>query len=426
MSPLSATPWPERRDRMRAFAHFLWRRFWEDNCFETAGVLSFTTLFAIVPLLVEVLAMLSLFPAFTSLRENLSNFIFRNFVPGAGEAAQNYLLQFADNASKLTVIGILVLFVSAVFMMAGIEEGLNRIWHVPVRRKGSSRFLMYCAALTLGPVLIVLAVAASSWVFAQPFLRTASRSGVFGLSVIKLTPFFSSWVGLALMYALVPNRRVRWRHAVIGALAAAVVFQLARTVFALYVGNIANYNQVYGALAAIPIFLIWVYVSWVIILLGATLTAAMTTFEYRHPDELLPEGCEFVGLLRVLQHFATAQRSGEGVLEATLAQRETFLTADLLLRYLDDLRRVGLIRRDPSGAWMLIRDLDSVYVDDLFRIGGYRLPTDAMSLQAAARGLAPEAVDVLLRAEVAERENLNQPLRSLFAGPKGAVEGEPS
>jgi membrane protein len=426
VSSLSASAWHERRDRLRAFGHFLWRRFRDDNCFETAGALSYTTLFAIVPLLSAVLAMLSLFPAFASLRDTLSNFIFRSFVPGAGDTIQGYLLKFADNASKLTVVGIIVLLVSALLMMASIEDRLNRIWRVPARRKGGSRFLMYWAALTLGPVLIVLAVAASSWVFAQPFLAGASQPGVLGLSVIKLLPFASTWAGLALMYALVPNRRVRKRDALAGALAAAMLFELARFVFTWYVSSIANYNQVYGALAAIPIFLIWVFVSWVIVLLGATLTAALTAFEYRTEDELLPEGCEFVGLLRVLHRFAAAQRNGRGLREAMLLECETFLTADLLQRYLTDLREACLIQRDEAGAWVLGRDLNSVHLGDLFRIGGYRLPTDALSLQAAARGLAPEAVDVLLRAVTAERANLAHPLRSLFTAPKGAVEGEPS
>ncbi|HJP99933.1 MAG TPA: YihY family inner membrane protein [Rhodanobacteraceae bacterium] len=427
MTLLSSPIWRERRDRLRAFAHFLWRRFRDDNCFETAGALSYTTLFAIVPLLAAVLAMLSLFPAFMPLRNTLSNFVFRNFVPGAGDTVQGYLLQFADNASKLTVVGVIVLFVSALLMMASIEDRLNRIWRVPVPRKGGSRFLMYWAALTLGPLLIVLAVAASSWVFAQPFLRGADQSGVLGLGVIKVMPFASTWAGLALMYALIPNRRVRWRDALIGALVAALLFELARILFALYVSSIANYNEVYGALAAVPIFLIWVFLSWVIVLLGATLTAALTAFEYRRDDELLPEGCEFVGLLRVLQRFASAQRSGEGLREATLTQCETFLTADLLQRYLADLRTACLIQRNESGAWVLVRDLESVHLDDLFRVGGYRLPTDALSLQAAAKGLAPEAVDVLLRAEAAERSNLAHPLQSLFESPpRGVAEGKTS
>ena len=427
MSLLSASPWHVRRERWRAFAHFLWRRFRDDKCFETAGALSYTTLFAIVPLLAAVFAILSLFPAFAGLRDHVSEFIFRNFVPAAGRSVQEYLLQFADNASKLTIAGVLVLLASALMMMASIEDRFNRIWRVASRRKGSARFLLYWAALTLGPLLIAAGVGASSWVYAQPIWRGAAEHGLFGFRLWAVLPFVITWIGLMVLYKIVPNRRGRWRDAALGALVAALLFEVARKGFVLYVRHFANYREVYGALAAIPIFLIWVFLSWVIVLLGASLTAALDAFEYRPEDELLPEGCEFVGLLRVLQHFAIAQRSGEGLLEAMLTQRERFLTADLLQRYLGDLRQAGLIQRDESGAWLLAHDLDSVHLDDLFRIGGYRLPTDSLSLQAAAQGLAPEAVDVLLRAEAAERQHLARPLRSLFTTrPTDAVKEEPT
>ncbi|TAN07896.1 MAG: YihY family inner membrane protein [Rhodanobacteraceae bacterium] len=404
-----------RRERLRAFARFLWRRFRDDKCFETAGALSYTTLFAIVPMLAAVVAVMSVIPAFASLRDRATHFIFRSFVPAAGETVQGYLLQFADNASKLTVVGVLFLVVSALMMMASIEDRFDRIWRVPARRKGSSRFLLYWAALTLGPLLIVVGVAASSWVYAQPLWRGVAGYGVVGFKLWALAPFLITWLALSILYAVVPNRRVHWRDAVLGALLASILFELARRGFAVYVQGFANYTEVYGALAAVPIFMIWIYLSWVIVLLGATFTAARDAFEYRAEDETLPPGCELVGLLRVLQQFALAQHAGEGLAESTLTARERFLTPELLQRYLGDLRRTGLIQRNESGAWVLVRDLDSVHLDDLFRIGGYRLPADALSLQAAADGLAPAAVDALLRAQTAERENLALPLRSLFA-----------
>ncbi|HEX5961470.1 MAG TPA: YihY family inner membrane protein [Rhodanobacteraceae bacterium] len=403
------------RERLRAFVRFLWRRFRDDKCFETAGALSYTTLFAIVPMLAAIVAVMSVVPAFSELRDRATRFIFRSFVPAAGEAVQGYLLQFAGNASRLTLTGVLVLLVSALLMMASIEDRFNRIWRVPERRKGSARFLMYWAALTLGPVLFVAGVAASSWVYAQPLWRGVAGHGMGGFRLWALAPFLITWLALAVLYIVVPNRRARWREAVFGALLASILFELVRKGFAVYVHAFANYREVYGALAAIPIFMIWIYLSWVIVLLGATFSAALAAFEYRGEDELLPPGCEFVGLLRVLQHFVAAQREGEGLDEATLTVRERFLTAELLQRYLDDLRRAGLIQRNESGAWVLARDLGSVHLDDLFRSGGYRLPTDALSLQAAAVGLTQAAQDVLLRAEAAERENLARPLRPLFA-----------
>lgn len=414
-----------RHDRVKAFARFLWRRFRDDKCFETAGALSYTTLFAIVPMLAAVIAIVSVFPAFADLRDSATRFIFRSFVPAAGETVQGYLLQFADNASKLTLFGVLFLLASALMMMVSIEDRFNRIWRVTSRRKGSARLLLYWAALTLGPTLVTAGVGVSAWVYAQPLWRGIAGHGIAGFRLWLLAPFLITWVGLSVLYQVVPNCRVRWRDAITGALVAAVLFEFARKGFALYVHGIANYRQIYGALAAIPIFLIWVYLSWIIVLLGAILAAALHAFEYRRSDELLPPGCEFVGLLRVVQRFAEARREGAALDDAELRARERFLTADLLQRYLDDLQRAGLIRR-AEGGWLVARDLDSVCADDLFHAGGYRLPRDAVALQRAAAGLAPEARVTLQRAEAALKKNLRVPLRELFctASPAEAVQFE--
>ncbi len=420
MRATSANQQGTRRERLQAFARFLWQRFRDDKCFETAGALSYTTLFAIVPMLAAVVAIVSVFPAFAGLRDNVTRFIFRSFVPAAGETVQGYLLEFAANASKLTLMGVLVLLASALMMMASIEDRFNRIWRIASPRKGSARLLLYWAALTLGPILVTAGVGVSSWVYAQPLWRGVAGHGVAGFRLWLLAPFLITWTGLAVLYEVVPNCRVRWRHAITGALVAAVLFEFARKGFAVYVQGVANYREVYGALAAIPIFLIWVYLSWVIVLLGAILAAALHAFEYRQADELLAPGCEFVGLLCVVQDFAEAQRAGAAVNEAELRARERFLTADLLQRYLADLQRVALIRRAEGGGWVVARDLGSVSTGDLFRAGGYRLPQDALTLQRAAVGLAPGARVSLQRAEAALRENLAVSLRELFSTPSTA------
>ena len=406
-----------RRERLQAFARFLWQRFRDDKCFETAGALSYTTLFAIVPMLAAVIAIVSVFPAFAGLRDSVTRFIFRSFVPAAGETVQGYLLQFADNASKLTLAGVLVLLASALMMMSSIEDRFNRIWRVASPRKGSARLLLYWAALTLGPILVTAGFGVSSWVYAQPLWRGVAGHGVAGFRLWQLAPFLITGSGLTLLYQAVPNCRVRWRDAIAGALAAAVLFEFARKGFALYVHGIANYGQIYGALAVIPIFLIWVYLSWVIVLLGAILAAALHAFEYRHADELLPPGCEFVGLLRVVQRFVEAQRAGATLDDTALRARERFLTADLLQRYLGDLQRAGLIRRAEGGGWLMARDPDSVSLGDVFRAGDYCLPDRAQALQCSAGGLAREAGMALQRADAALREQLSVSLRALFWPP---------
>ncbi len=426
MRSVSANRRDPRRDRLRAFARFLWQRLLDDKCFETAGALSFTTLFAIVPMLAAVIAIVSVFPAFAELRDSVTHFIFRSFVPAAGETVQGYLLQFADNASQLTAVGVVVLLVSVLMMMASIEDRFDRIWRVASRRKGSARLLLYWTALTLGPIVVAAGLGASSWVYAQPLWRGVARQGVAGFSLWPLAPFLISWLGLTVLYQVVPNCRVRWRDALAGALVAAVLFEIARKGFALYVQGVGNYREVYGALAAIPIFLIWVYLSWVIVLLGAILAAALHAFEYRHADEILPQGCEFVGLLRLAQHFVEAQRTGSELDEADLIGRERFLTVELLQRYIADLQRVDMIRRAEGGGWVMVRDPDSVSVGDLFRTGDYRLPGDASAMQRAAVDITPAARQVLQRAEAALRENLGVSLRALCLpeSPDPALESE--
>ena len=398
------------RERLRAFAHFLWQRFLDDKCFETAGALSYTTLFAIVPLLAAVLAIVSAFPVFAGWRDRFSDFIFRNFVPSAGNAVQGFLLQFADNASKLTAVGILFLLVSALMMMASIEDRFNRIWRVPTKRSHGSRLLLYWAALTIGPLLVVGVLVLVSR--GGPDAQAAGQGG----SWLKFLPFALTWLILLAMYMLIPNRTVAFRHAGIAAVVAAILFEIARALFALYVTHVPSYQQIYGALAAAPLFLVWVYFSWVIVLLGASLAAAMAAFDYRPAHERLPPGCEFIGLLRVLQHFAAAQRDGRGLHSGDLSGRERFLSDDLLQRYLGDLHAAGLLTRAESGEWVLSRDLATVDLADLYRAGHYRLPLNEATMQHALVGLPDAAREVIVDASGALRRDLDVPLAKLFSG----------
>ena len=402
------------RERLRAFAHFLWQRFLDDKCFETAGALSYTTLFAIVPLLAAVLAIVSAFPVFAEWRDRFSDFIFRNFVPSAGSAVQGFLLQFADNASKLTALGILFLLVSALMMMASIEDRFNRIWRVQIKRSHGSRLLLYWTALTIGPLLVVgvLVLVSSFIATGRPDAQGATQGGTW----VSLLSFVLTWLILLAMYMLIPNRTVAFRHAGIAAVVAAILFEIARALFALYVTHVPSYQQIYGALAAVPLFLIWVYFSWAIVLLGASLAAAIAAFEYRPLHERLPPGCEFIGLLRVLQHFAAAQREGTELHSEELCRREHFLADELLQRYLGDLHAAGLVTRVEAGGWVLSRDLATVDLADLYRAGQYRLPLNEAAMQHALVGLTGAARAAIVDASNALRKDLDVPLAKLFAG----------
>ena len=400
------------RERIGAFLHFTWTRFLEDRCFQTAGALAFTSVFALVPLTAAVLGILAAFPGFADWREQLTQWVFDNFVPTAGSAVQGYITQFADNASKATAVGVLVLLFSAVSLMMSIEDAFNRIWRVQVVRSAGARFVIYWTALTLGPLLLVAALAISSYAFALPFIDAADAQFSLKARVLAVLPFLIVLIALNAAFVTIPNRNVRARHAFIGALIAAVLFEAAKRGFALYATQYASYEQVYGALAMVPIFILWIYLSWAIALLGASITASLSAFDYRPAAQHLVRGNEFSGLLRVLACFATAQRAGRGLRSEELLAAEPFLTDDLLQRYLGDLHRVGLIQRGEQGAWMVVRDLGSIDLLEIYRVGGYRLAIDANipggHVSAAAARLLDHLGEQVRRA-------LAVPLAELFA-----------
>ncbi len=402
------------RDRLRAFGQFVWRRFLDDKCFETAGALSYTTLFALVPLTAAVFGILSALPSFQGLTERVQHFLFENFVPAAGAAVQHYLLQFAGNASKLTGIGILVFLLSALAMLASIEERFNRIWRVTTRRSPVSRFLMYWAALTLGPILVVAGLTLTSYLAAMPFLGTFDEHREALRRLWSVLPFAVTLVGLFAMYMLVPNRRVRTRHAAIGAFLAALLFGVARWAFAAYVRSVPSYEQIYGQLAVIPIFLLWVYLSWILVLLGASITASLAAFEYQPHASRLPEGCEFLGLMHLLKHLVRMQRQGRGMSEEAMLHCEQFMTEDLLQRYLGDLQREKMVRLAEEDVWVMVRHLDEVSLTGLYQAGRYYLPLDPEACAPLLEHLPESLTTVLEHVRAGMCAGLDRPVGRVF------------
>jgi membrane protein len=413
------------RDRIFSFHRFIWQRFVDDKCFETAGALSYTTLVSLVPLTVAVFAMFSVFPVFQSARDTLVNFVFANFVPAAGQTVQTTMLDFAANASKLTGISILVMLFSAVSMMISIEDRLNRIWRVHQARGWGSRLLLYWAALTLGPVLVVGGIAVTSYVTAMPLLSAYSQFGVWQ-ALLSVLPFVVTFVTLWLMYDVIPNTKVSHSQAAVGALLGAVLFEIARWGFTVFVRNAQTYQQIYGALAAIPIFLLWIYLSWVIAILGASIAASLSAYEYHAPTTTLPEGAEFLGLLVVLRHFVEAQRKGCTVDPATIKLREPYLRSASIACYFADLQRADMIQRGESGGWLLSRSLDSTDLLRVYQHTDYRLPLRPAE-EAGQLGVALPQPLINLLTEVARMldENLGACLAETFPQPASDLEESP-
>jgi len=409
------------RERIFTFLRFTWKRFLEDRCLQTGGALAFTSLFALVPLTTAVLGMIAAFPAFAGWKDRLTAFVFENFVPATGDVVQRYVTEFADNASRATAVGVIVLIVSAISLMMSIEDAFNRIWRVATSRGALSRFLMYWAALSLGPLLVVTALAISSYLVALPFIDAAAAQFSLKARVLSMLPFLIVWSVFVIGYVVIPNRGVRLRDAIIGGFIAAVLFDLAKRGFAWYATGVASYEQVYGTLSIVPIFIFWIYLSWVIVLLGASITASLSAFDYRPQAMRLKPGQVFAGLVRVIAHFAEAHRLGRGLHGNELRRREPWLSDDLLRRYLTDLDRLAIVRRTETGEWVLARDLANVRLRDLHDEGNYRLPTDADALPGNESEPVPCALAALA---AAVSGGLDVPLSDVVT-PAVAAAGDP-
>jgi len=251
------------------------KHFRSDRCLRVASALSFTTLLALVPLVTVIFSMFSLFPVFDKWALEVQSFLFQNFVPAAGETVRQYLAEFSSKAGRLTAVGLVVLLLSALLLLSTIEDAFNDIWRVKKGRAVFLRLLTYWAVITLGPMLMVVSLSMSSTLLSLKVISDqsliATATGLF----LSYMPVLFEFVCYVLFYKAIPNTEVKLRHAVIGALVATLFFELAKYGFALYILNFKSYQLIYGALATIPIFFVWVYVSWIVMLVGAVLAAVL-------------------------------------------------------------------------------------------------------------------------------------------------------
>ena len=355
--------------RVKRLAAHVWRHFSEDRLFDEAASLSYTSLLSMVPLLAVVFGVASAFPVFQQWSDQLQSFVFTNFVPASGDQIQVYLVGFLDSVSKLTLPGTLLLILTALLLMLRIERAFNLIWRVPAARSIRNRVVMYWAVLTLGPLALGAAIALSAQpVFDQVVVGASTHSNWRAMGIFSL-----SWLAFTLMFLLVPNRRVHFAHALVGAFLSAVLFGLAKKAFVAFVAK-ASFSVIYGALATIPIFLFWLYLVWIVILLGASLAASLTTFNDRQVDWGWPSKWEFLLAYRMVGHLWNAQSAGrtlsvEELLELLEGSTETELASQLGLMF-----DAGIVTRDEAGSWLLCRDLEKVSLLDLYRAGEYYLP----------------------------------------------------
>jgi membrane protein len=409
MDPLdSLYRWSERlRDRARvlSFLRYLRRRLFEDRLMESAAALSYTTAFALVPLVMVAFGVVSASPSFAEWNARLQDYVIANFAPGAADAIRRYLHRVTENIGTLTTAGVLALVFSMLMALRQIERAFNHIWRVKTTRPQFSRFLIYWTVMTLGTLVAAASLALSTRFFALAVFETAPGRALESL-LLQLAPVAIELAAFALIFRLVPHRTIQWRHAMLGALLSVVLFELVKWGIGLYLAEFASYQKTYGPLAFVPIFLIWFYFAWLAVLLGASLAAAVSAFRYQPASMRLPEGYEIYGLLRLLGRFAEQRRTGRGLHTDEILSLEPLLTDALVQELLAQLCAIDLVRRAESGEWLLARDLDDLTVGELYEACQLRIPV--------AEAHLPCREDALGAAAIAELDQLRLPLRDLL------------
>lgn len=380
------------------FARHVVRRFVADDGPRMASGLSYASLLALVPLLAIMLAMVSAFPGFEGVRELLLDTLVRDLLPRTdGEVVQR-LETFVANAGKLTGPGIAGLAVTALLLLSNINGAFNTIWRVSEPRPVATRVLVYWALLTLGPLLLGASISLSSYVFAS--IRLAGMESWTGpVALTRLLSFGLGAAGFALIFAVVPNRRVALAHALAGGAVAAALFEVLKAAFGLYLSMVPGYQAVYGALASVPIFLIWLFACWCVVLLGAEVTAGLPEWKAvrarGHPGGR--PGDRLALALALLARLQSAGRAGRQLTRGQ-AVRGLPATPAEVDAVIGPLRAAGFLARSQEGRWLLARDLASARFGEL---------TAALGLALTETGGWPEDV----RAAIDALRKSGQPLR---------------
>lgn len=356
------------RDAARAssaFFLFMWRHFVHNRIIMSAGSLAFQTLLSLVPLMAVTLSILKVFPVFASLKHQIGDFLFQNFAPAQASLLKGYLWEFIDKTSSLSTVGGIFLVVIALFLISTIDQTLNDIWEVQTPRRRLQGFTLYWTVLTLGPLFIGTSVAASSYVWYS--LLSGTQLLEMKVRLLSFVPFFNTAIAFFLLYMLVPNRKVRFIHALAGGVLAAVLFELAKRWFTFYVSSFATFEHIYGALSVVPMLFFWIYLEWVVVLTGAEFVFSLGYFRpvacrAREFDPLqgVPE------VVAVLRAVWLAQASGSFVTGKKLLASENSGDRSKLGLAVEFLKRSGVLHQTADGGLAVSADLHTVTLYDLY------------------------------------------------------------
>ncbi len=367
--------WPTRLrpkfEQARAVLEFAAQRARQMRLPQVAGSLTFTTVLALVPLLAVALSIFATFPMFGEFRAALEKNLLRELLPEQ-YAAQllRYLNNFVAKATQLTALGLTFLAATAMLMIHTVERALNELWLVRQQRPWVQRVVIYWTLITLGPILISASLAATSYLLSASAGIVQQLPGLLR-AALDFLPLLVSGFAYASLYVLVPNRKVQWRDALIGGFSAAIVGELIREGFAAYIrtGTVAT---IYGAFAAVPLFLLWVYLAWFVVLFGAAIAATLPMLRSTRFADERRAGNRFVtavALLRAL--YEGRRRGGEAarIDTATLARAVRLFPeeAERLLGELERMNYVARLEGVNAGRWLLVCDPERTDLVEVFK-----------------------------------------------------------
>jgi len=346
-------------------------RFISDKCIQRASALAYASLLAIVPMVALGFSVFTSFQAFDAMAGSVSDSLLNYLLPTSQKAVQDYLGTVTDKTTAISVFGVIGLLFTATALLNTIEEAFNDIWRITRARAWLSKFITFWATLTLAPILIGASITITSYFTALPVIRHVAE----GASYISQAPFLVPWLmsslAMATLYTVLPNTSVPFRYAAVGGLVAGALFEWAKFGFAFYVTEVANYERLYGALSTLPIFLIWIYLIWVIVLLGSEIA-----FCLQHPEQSHRQNSSFQkpGVRQFYSHLillraAQALHAGDTLKISDLIE-ETDLPNNILQEWLDQLCAIDLLRHTNSGhddsGWLPGFDAEQMTLFEIF------------------------------------------------------------
>lgn len=342
-----------RKNVLWQFIPHLMGEYREKGCRQQAAALTYMTLFAIVPTMTVVFTMFSLFPAFDGLSTQLQDFLFRYLLPDSGLEVEAQLQEFTQQARSLTLAGVGMLVATAYLMIKNIESTFNRIWGVVDARRGLNNFLLYWAILSLGPLLLGVGVAISTYLLSLRFFNEGNDPTGLVPLLLGYFPWLMTTAAFTLLFAAVPNCKVPVKNALIGGLFTAIFFEVFKVLFGWVVSK-TSFTAVYGTFAMVPLFLLWIYILWVIVLSGAVLVCALTNFTMtrevttaRYPD--------LIAALLALWALKQCQKTGRVANDEDMFN--IGVEADQWLRVRESLVRHQIVTLTQDDEYVLCRDL---------------------------------------------------------------------